>query len=349
MGIMTRTFHEVGHGAFYTESFSDTCRIVYDCGSLNQTVIDHCVDNAFNAKNVRISALFISHFHKDHINGIQHLLEKCFVERMFIPFLDNEKKRVMLVAYLLEGGQISDWTYQFIDHIEAKAINSDGSPVAITRIRTNITGGTSVPLGSPGGNLDSGSQIICDQGWRYVPFNFRETEHCAEIRAYIREHDMPDTLKEMEEWWKANELPLKATYKGFGDLNTNSLVVYSGPASGTCGCLYMGDYNAKGAEKWEALETAYSAYLDHVHTLQVPHHGSKYNFNPRLIRDNIECFVISAGESDFSKRTLSETIDAFKNRGKEASLSVITEKSDVTNHCVGYKDGDGWFMICPPH
>ena len=78
--IMHRTFHSVGQGAFYTEEFRSVARprftTVYDCGTetaegnmdipLNQQIRDF----KFRLRNKEIDLLFISHFHGDHVNGL---------------------------------------------------------------------------------------------------------------------------------------------------------------------------------------------------------------------------------------------------------------------------------------
>lgn len=93
---MTRTFHPVGHGAFYTECFKcgkkDIYNIVYDCGCFEAAKegqseesykkrIQSLINDQFS-KSTKIDALFISHFHKDHIIGIDYLLKRCKVKRL---------------------------------------------------------------------------------------------------------------------------------------------------------------------------------------------------------------------------------------------------------------------------
>jgi hypothetical protein len=77
----TSTFHGVGQGLFYTLNINNKT-IVYDCGSdsklaaSREKIIDtyinkSLVDNYFKEK--KIDLFIISHFHRDHINGIDRL------------------------------------------------------------------------------------------------------------------------------------------------------------------------------------------------------------------------------------------------------------------------------------
>ena len=48
-------------------------RYVYDCGSKNKTALTHSVD-AMLKRHPGIDALFVSHLHDDHVNGLDQLL-----------------------------------------------------------------------------------------------------------------------------------------------------------------------------------------------------------------------------------------------------------------------------------
>ena len=87
-------------------------------------------------------------------------------------------------------------------------------------------------------------------------------------------------------------------------INTNSMTLFSGEkregklvqmvygedemdacyASVNSGCLYTGDYDASGNEKWDRLKNAYKNYWDEAGVIQLPHHGSQNNFNAKFIK-----------------------------------------------------------------
>lgn len=110
--MMKRKFHAVGHGAFYTEHLvcgGQESNIVYDCGcfetaktgfspSCFKLKINNAIDKEF-APGTEITALFISHFHTDHINGVEHLLERCKVKKIFIPKLSLSILVESIISY----------------------------------------------------------------------------------------------------------------------------------------------------------------------------------------------------------------------------------------------------------
>ena len=93
---LERTIWPVGHGAFYTEQFKDENNsvlftAVYDCGSEQLKTLKKCIDE-FLSKNEmdHIDALFISHFHYDHVNAVGYLLSQIRVVNLFIPQLTED-------------------------------------------------------------------------------------------------------------------------------------------------------------------------------------------------------------------------------------------------------------------
>lgn len=120
---MKRTFHTVGHGGFYTEEFynSDLRKIynvVYDCGSKKSIKhINYLIDKTFN-KFERIDALFISHFHEDHINGLEYILKNCSVNKLFVPHLSEINKIQLLIENTIKG-TLSKVTEEMILNIKS--------------------------------------------------------------------------------------------------------------------------------------------------------------------------------------------------------------------------------------
>ena len=86
----------------------------------------------------------------------------------------------------------------------------------------------------------------------------------------------------------------------------------------------MGDYEASGAAKWKELTKAYHKYWDHIGCVQIPHHGSCYNFNHDFLKINAS-FVISAGYSNKHHHPHASVIKAFMLKG--IMPYIVTEQA----------------------
>ena len=87
---VTRIIHPVGQGGFFTETLSEgkkEATFVYDCGGFDKAkkkmkdYLDSFLPKGKTKK--QIEAVFISHFHADHINGLQYLRENAEVKYLF--------------------------------------------------------------------------------------------------------------------------------------------------------------------------------------------------------------------------------------------------------------------------
>lgn len=167
--------------------------------------------------------------------------------------------------------------------------------------------------------------------WEYIPYNFRQSERIKKLFKELGDRfERKININELETLWRSGSNidrdKIKEAYKKVpGTLNTNSMTLFSGttnPSSfqyvncwyrhfgrrcchccagvrqkQTSGCLYMGDYDASGSQKWMNLKEAYKLYWNNIGCVQVPHHGSRHNFNKELLA--IKCiYVISAGYSN---------------------------------------------------
>lgn len=99
--IINRTFWPVGHGAFYTERFSDHAdnhafTAIYDCGGKDQAVVQGIIDQILLRDN-HVDYLFISHLHRDHINGLRYLLNKSQVDHIVLPQIEETR---LIEAYV---------------------------------------------------------------------------------------------------------------------------------------------------------------------------------------------------------------------------------------------------------
>lgn len=185
--------------------------------------------------------------------------------------------------------------------------------------------------------------------WIYIPVNpclDRKTVQQFEdlIKAYRLDENKLKTLD--TQYFNEKKDELKSIYNAIGSPNEYSMAVYSGPSKskfhmvhfninlrGHClcshfeldcpycpyfrhilapGCLYLGDMNLNNSV--DPLKIIYR-YLgidlqEMIGTIQVPHHGSKDNYDSKLLgtydihtnswtpRNNCVVYVISVGESN---------------------------------------------------
>ena len=99
---ITRVFHPIGQGAFYSETY-DTgtvqCNIVYDCGVMRKLKkANLVVEKSFKSGSV-IDILFISHFDFDHISKIDELKKHFAIKTCVLPLLYQEQKEIMKAFY----------------------------------------------------------------------------------------------------------------------------------------------------------------------------------------------------------------------------------------------------------
>lgn len=196
--------------------------------------------------------------------------------------------------------------------------------------------------------------------WKYIPFNFKQDKRIEKLQDELKRRSID--INDVENIWKngtdSEKAPIIEAYKKVpGGLNTNSMTLFSGTkkansfqciskakkclktysdkcffAKQKAGCLYTGDYEAEGNKKWEELKEAYKNYWEYIGCVQVPHHGSKHNFNEEFLK--LKCiYVISAGTTNKYQHPNARVLKDFvmerilpfvvtENDDSEVSLSV---------------------------
>ena len=214
---MVRSFLPIGQGAFYCECFhfnGKTHNIVYDCGSkTNIQILNEQIKTTFE-KDERIDALFLSHLHEDHINGIPFLLEHCCVNKIIFPIIDNESKRLLEINFLIT--KATKFTLEFLvsptKAIENVLNNNDNRPELIGIYPPNQEDLMDIN-NNPQNIINSGEnivdKIVYDHNWAnyfewmYIPFNFKQTEQIVLLKDNLKsEFDSEITGAELEKKWK---------------------------------------------------------------------------------------------------------------------------------------------------
>ena len=351
---LVRTFHPVGHGAFYTERFYDehnqnVANIVFDCGCHEackpgksiadfQKQIDDIVDCEFplnEVEKITIDALFISHFHIDHMNGISRLLNNCNVKRIIMPKLtDDVLLDVFLYTMFVHEFSAKD-AYDAIDGF-IKYVEELKVEVEINEDDINDDAEFEETDFDTIGILISKPTIIKVHSlWKYIPFSTKEKKAqlkqalingVPELSAALSVS--PIDLKQIaDEFTNKPDLVGKCrkVYDScFGNNNQHnrySMTLFSGtcdkqttctqqchqsvvdlPRYCTKNCLYMGDFEADPTKSLkntncEQLLKFYERYWSKIGMFQVPHHGSRDNTNVKLYSPP-KFGIISAGTAD---------------------------------------------------
>ena len=332
---MIRSFLPVGQGAFYTEQFECGVNVVYDCGSsTSKSCVEKQIRSVFEPQE-KIQAVFISHFHEDHMNGLPFLLSYCNVERIYLPYLTEDEILLTRLLNRLENaespfllGMLEDPLHEIQNCTEK---NNTITPELFyvlpvdTHMRPDIPF-SSISSGEPVLLFASESEQKHKKGWIYVPYNFQNTRRSSLFFKGLKKNGYDK--KTLASYLETSDIfsydwdDIKRIYQKYapGSLNSNSLVVYSGPLTPDHrqirpyrffmpdltepqtgrrtgypdGCLYLGDYDAGTTENWDTLTGELSAYMSSVGTVQVPHHGSMHNYNEELSCGQF-VLIISAG------------------------------------------------------
>ena len=126
---VTRTFHPVGQGAFYSERFfkedqqGTVHNIVYDCGVKWGYVgrVKQVVTQAFTQTDT-IDYLFISHLDYDHVSLVKTLINNVRAVRNIVLPLVTEEQLVIALAYHRISGHDSVVYFlrRIINHIRGR-------------------------------------------------------------------------------------------------------------------------------------------------------------------------------------------------------------------------------------
>lgn len=308
---MTRTFHPIGQGAFYTEVFESGFVAIYDCGGSNKKIIEDEIKATFDEKQ-KIDVVFISHLHNDHINGLEFLLHHCDVKKVVLPLLNDAMRLWFVIENAIYNRNKNN---AFIDDL---IINTekilDDKVVFVEPIDDNNLAYESVEILNLSQQIKSNTKIVNQQiNWLYIPLNFQYDLYADNLKIALAKIDV--TISNIVLKLQTNRQDIIDVYKyilgGTKNFNANSMTVYSGKIcdrkismltkqsnkffiNNEVGCLYIGDFEAKEQSKFDNLKNAYKTYWAEISTVQIPHHGSSHNFHNDLAwSDSIS--IISTG------------------------------------------------------
>jgi beta-lactamase superfamily II metal-dependent hydrolase len=328
---LIRTFHPIGQGAFYSERhiFNTTeFTVVYDCGSstLKGKKLEAKITSSF-PENQIINILFISHFHADHINGIEYLKKHCKIKRVVLPLLHEDSKTILKAINLLENNNIDpllidnpteyfgdETTTIFVNQTNTDE-NSNGVNLEDIADISTLNSTTTIPSGKL---IVSG---VKSHDWIFIPFNYKQVERKNQFISSLATESL--TLDDINTIDKitANKDKIKRAYNAIdGDLNENSMLLFSGERNNNhvncfshttpfhyfyyfdkikSGCIYFGDISLKQIDIITDIRRKLVRLLSNVGTIQVPHHGSIQNFEKSILSiGEIKLAIISFGTTN---------------------------------------------------
>ncbi len=339
---MRRFFLPVGQGAFYLERFwlpdqEHPINVVYDCGSCSGKEILPSVIRELFHKREEIAAVFLSHLHEDHVNGLPSLLQHCHVKKVYFPEIDNEDILLLQLQNRANGLADHAFSQRLLQSLPDPRSHlfptSETMWISVREANADIDKEDDSRRKFPQSLSDLCEKSLSAQGddWLFVPFNFHRKFIVDKLRErlceslHLERNELTNDI--LRARWEQNEKTrrkIKTVFKSIvGEFNTNSMTLFSGWRSNngfqiaqcgcpcpnphyrrcflnepsSAGCLYTGDYNASGSKEWKTLKEHYKQYWHSIGCVQIPHHGSNENFNDELCELNAY-LVISAGRDN---------------------------------------------------
>lgn len=321
--ILDRKFHPVGQGLFCTERFKvsedDEINIIYDCGTLNsQALIDEAIKNEFGPqaveKKVDIDFMFISHFHADHISGLDTLLKYCNIKKYVIPVLSTERIVEAYIFNIIHGSAANRNLINIVELSSDQVLVIDENS-EINIHPSNLNDWLFLPYQPTGVISHQLEEKMKKAGFSILwdAFNKKDFEQVDSLIEQIQSNKQFEKLKDVYN-------------KSYGGHHSYMMTLYSGyliPQRDLDerNALYCGDYEAKDSQSVNNLTTPLRRKWPKIGTLQVPHHGSKNNNCQDLYDFERHC-IISYGNSNF-KHPHIETIQYILNVQKDKALKTL--------------------------
>lgn len=310
-----RKFHSVGQGAFYTEKIYDDFNeynIVYDCGSTttnNSSILRREIDNQFSQGDI-IDILFISHLHKDHINGIEDLMKKCAIKNIVLPLMNPTEIFILSNNYFRNQTTLH-MPYNingFLNKLRESGIN-------LIYIDPNQEGEEQIFISN-----SSNPDIVTNSVLRNFDWIFKLHIHNYTNQRILFEQELicqNIDINNIDLSNQSNRNNLKRIYERiYKNANIGSLVIFSNGLVNVKGALYLGDYDCFSSDTWKSFFKRYCNDFVNLSTLQIPHHGSKGSFNTKLLSNNLFQsnninYIISHGISNPYRHPHTQVLNSF--------------------------------------
>ena len=230
---MIRGIHPVGAGTFITELHCLKQVVVYDCGNgkgISKNDFHMIIDRAFE-KVKHISLMFISHFDKDHVSGVEYLIEKGYLNRnskVYLPLIQNKE---IDLYYLFD----SEFVYR--DIIELLSNNE----IPVIYVKPNSNREEEDNNDENENTILSFRKINLADKWLYIPFYLQDNSLLHTFAKYVAASPNPFTSQELENFAalstsrrkelkkKYNAFKKGKAYGGITHINMNAMLLISKP------------------------------------------------------------------------------------------------------------------------
>ncbi|WP_440956174.1 hypothetical protein ACSAZK_04310 [Methanosarcina sp. Mfa9] len=325
-------FHNVGQGLFYTGKISEF-NFVYDCGSLSSPQKTDFLGNSIKnykaqLNNNYLNLLVISHFHEDHVNGLDRLLNGLKVDEVIIPYYSLIERLILAIGTVNQPF----WYYEFLSNPITFLLERNVEKIVLIMDEgRNIDETDQTAIGNKKVRIEyiNWEKELVGELWEFkffyhysTPKKIAEFKNCLKKNG-INEVDIPKHIKNMKKY----RIIFKTCYNKITkqNLNNTSLLMYHGPINlnrnvsyfttssfATLGGFWSlpsisykltkefghfltGDINLKSRNI--KIYNYYSNVLEKIEVTQIPHHGSINNWKPRILNDipNCNLWIASAG------------------------------------------------------
>lgn len=331
---MIRTFHPIGQGAFVTEQFEQGSCIVYDCGTTtSKWLIRDLVERTF-AQDERVDGVFISSVDFEHASGLEALLQRCQVRRVFLPYMTEEEKAFTLLKHLCEGGEADDFIGRLIlnpketleEYRAPQQRHSVAALVAAETERDKNIFDVRVSVDLLPFKSIAGFRLYAEEAmdWVYVAGVYRQQRRIEKLREALADHGVDascyETVEGLLESWAGLTLrkKLRSAYESLRlPFCAVSMAVYAGPEETEyslyeqfteegkwsyytrirSGCLYTGNLQLSEADEREHLLQNLGQHMYQVGCWLVPGHGSQELYHEDILPKH-NCIMVATADNE---------------------------------------------------
>jgi len=293
MLTIKRTFHAVGQGGLYSERITTnnkTITVVYDCGV--QPSNKRIEREIKSLRGSEIDYLVLSHFHNDHINGVEELRKHTNIKSVVIPKLDP----IEVCFYLLKGNTIKRLVLDPRSYFgsEINVIEVDNSDSVRDNDQGLISHITDLLIFSDQDNLEWVLRFYVDKTRLDISNLSQSDKNIIDSITTIKDFESKeDVLKKIYNSISKNKpnytsMSMLSTYRSWNISNWQPPIV----------SLLNGDIELKEDKQMQRYIAHYRSYLCRNIDFQIPHHGSKNNLMRPLTEWVIDRAIVNCGRTN---------------------------------------------------